>query len=147
MEKIIVEFGTPEYDETIKLRTEILRKPLGLEFTEEQLSKEYDDAHLAILDTDNSIIGCLILTKKDDRTVKMRQVAIAYTHQGKGVGKELVAFSETYAMHIGYQKIELNARDTAVPFYLALDYKIDGDEFFEVGIAHKFMFKHLKHMP
>ena len=40
MNIIQVEFATPEYDETIALRYKILREPLGLEFTEEQLAAE-----------------------------------------------------------------------------------------------------------
>ncbi len=138
---MIVEYGSPEYDETLLLRTEILRKPLGLTFTEEQLSKEYDDIHLAITDNASGIIACLILTPKNDSTVKMRQVAVAQDLQGKGVGKNLVAFAEEVAKYRGYAKIELNARDTAVPFYLAMDYSIEGSPFVEVGIAHSFMWK------
>jgi predicted GNAT family N-acyltransferase len=141
MDQIIVEFGTPEYDETIALRTEILRKPLGMEFTEEQLSREYEDHHLALLDHDSSIIACLILSIKNETTLKMRQVAVRQNAQGQGIGKKLVSFAETFAIHKGYSKIELNARDIAVDFYLALDYKVEGDTFVEVGIPHSFMWK------
>lgn len=38
---IPVEFATPEYDGTVRLRYEILRKPLGLFFTENDLAAEY----------------------------------------------------------------------------------------------------------
>jgi hypothetical protein len=33
-----ITFGTPEYDEAVALRYEILRRPLGLHFTPEQLA-------------------------------------------------------------------------------------------------------------
>jgi hypothetical protein len=33
MYTIEIDFGTPEYDEAVRLRTDVLRKPLGLEFT------------------------------------------------------------------------------------------------------------------
>ena len=36
----ILDFGTPEYGQMIKLRDEILRKPLGLSFSESELEKE-----------------------------------------------------------------------------------------------------------
>ncbi len=143
MEKIIVEYGSPEYDETLQLRTEVLRKPLGLEFTEEQLAKEYTDIHLAITDASSSIIACLILTPLDNEVIKMRQVAVNFEFQGQGLGKSLVSYAEEVAKYYGFQKMELNARDTAVPFYLSMQYTIDGDPFVEVGIAHSFMFKNL----
>ena len=38
-----IDHGTPEYRKMINLRMDILRKPLGLSFTQEELSKEKDD--------------------------------------------------------------------------------------------------------
>jgi hypothetical protein len=39
----IIDFGTPEYQQMIKMREEILRKPLGLSFTESEIEKEKDN--------------------------------------------------------------------------------------------------------
>jgi predicted GNAT family N-acyltransferase len=140
----IIEFGTPEYDEEVKLRYDVLRKPLGLEFTEEQLAAEYSDTHLGVYNEMDELIGCLILTPKQDGVVKMRQVAVAANLQGQGVGKYMVKVSESIAKHQGFTRIELNARDTAIPFYEALGYISEGDVFYEVGIEHRFMFKDLE---
>jgi predicted GNAT family N-acyltransferase len=139
----IIEFGTPEYDEEVRLRYEILRKPLGLEYTEEQLATEYADTHLGIYDDKDNLIGCLILTPKSDGIVKMRQVAVAAELQGQGVGRYMVDVSEHIARHQGFHRIELNARDTAIPFYEALGYISEGEVFLEVGIEHRFMWKEL----
>lgn len=141
MTVIPIDFATPEYDETVALRYEVLRKPLGLTYSVEQLSKEWSDVHLACYNASSELIGCLILTKIDDKTLKMRQVAVASSYQGKGVGRKMVEASEAYAMLNGYEKIELNARATAIPFYLSLDYQSEGDTFVEVGIEHKKMIK------
>ena len=35
----IIDFGTPEYQQMIKMREEILRKPLVLSFTESEIEK------------------------------------------------------------------------------------------------------------
>ncbi len=141
--KVFVEFGTPDYDETIKLRTLVLRKPLNLEFSEEQLAAEYTDTHLALMDESNNIVACLLLTKKDDETAKMRQVAVSPDLQGQGLGKQLVSFFEEVAIHNSYKKIELNARATAIPFYESMNYQKVGKEFIEVGISHFKMVKNL----
>jgi predicted GNAT family N-acyltransferase len=138
-----VTFGTPEYDDTVRLRDQVLRIPLGLTFTTEQLSAEYMDIHLAAYDPHWRLVGCLILTEKDPSTVKMRQVVVEPTLQRSGVGRVLVAYSETIARQRGYQYMVLNARDTAIPFYERLGYLTEGQPFEEVGIPHHSMTKQL----
>jgi N-acetylglutamate synthase-like GNAT family acetyltransferase len=141
MNIIEVEFATPEYDETVKLRYKILREPLGLDFTEEQLAAEYSDFHLAAYDDAWILRGCLVLTPKDGKVLKMRQVAVDNIVQSKGIGSLLVKASEVYARAKGYDKMELNARDTAVVFYQKLGYNTEGGMFEEVSIPHFKMVK------
>ncbi len=138
-----IEFATPEYDEMVRLRYDVLRAPLGLSFTPEQLEKEYSDTLIGAYDNRNVLSGCLILTHLNEDVLKMRQVAVAFDNQGQGVGKELVIASENYARAKNFKKMELNARDMAIPFYLKLGYEIIGDEFEEVGIKHRKMIKNL----
>ena len=143
MNIIQVEFATPEYDETIALRYKILREPLGLEFTEEQLAAEYTDFHFAAYSDAWILRGCLVLTPKNDKVLKMRQVAVNIDSQGKGIGTLLVQMSEVFAHAKGYEIMELNARDTAIAFYEKLNYQKVGEEFVEVNIPHYKMVKSL----
>lgn len=129
---------TPAYEQTVQLRREVLRWPLGLEFTEEQLAAESTDVHLGAFD-DGRCVGCLVLTPIGDDTYKMRQVAVSPNRQGTGVGRAMVEWSEEYARLQGRPWIKLNARDTAVPFYERLGYAIEGEPFEEVGIPHRAM--------
>ena len=138
-----IAFATPEYDETVKLRYKILRKPLGRDFSEDQLAEEYADFHLAAYTNDWILRGCLVLTPKDDKVLKMRQVAVDDTVQQTGVGRQLVEASEAFGRANGFATMELNARHTAVPFYQKLNYDIVGEQFEEVGIAHFKMMKQL----
>lgn len=138
-----IEFGSPEYDESIALRHSVLRKPLGLEFDEADLAKEYDSFHLALFDENSNMVACLILKTLTENSVKMRQVAVDATQQSKGIGSHLVTFAEQFAIGKGYTKMELNARDTACNFYKNLNYQIEGDMFTEVGIPHFYMWKKL----
>lgn len=139
----LIEFGTPEYDETVTLRTEILRKPLGLTFSEDQLSEEYKDFHLALYNHADELLACLILSPMDDKKIKMRQVAVAEQLQGRGIGKILVNYSEEFCKFRNYKQIVLNARDTAVAFYESLQYCKDEKPFIEVGIPHHYMWKNI----
>jgi len=139
-----IEFATPEYDEAVHLRYEVLRRPLGLDFTPEQLAAEYDDVHLAGFDGMGRLVGYLCLTPLNNDEVKMRQVAVAPEWQGKGVGKKLVAASEELAKHLNFKRMTMHARETAVPFYLRLGYQTVGEQFEEVTIPHFKMEKKLE---
>lgn len=130
------EFGTPAYDESVRLRDDILRKPLELHFFAEDLAKEYDQIHIGYYDNNAVMLGCLILHPLDETTVKMRQVAVAAAQQGKGIGRKMVAFSEVYARQNGYTKMTLHARLVACPFYDNLGYQRIGEQFEEVNIPH-----------
>ncbi|MEA3451138.1 MAG: GNAT family N-acetyltransferase [Bacteroidota bacterium] len=135
-----VKFGSDSYHKSVELRDKILRKPLGLEFSLEFLASEKNQYHLGIFSGDK-ILGILLFQVLDNKVVKMRQVAVDNDFQSKGIGKKLVLFSERFAKEKGFEKIVLNARDTAVSFYKKLNYKIVSDKFIEVGIEHFVMEK------
>ena len=137
-----IPFGSEWYALTVALRYDILRKPIGLHFTAEQLSTEDKEFHIAYIE-DGKVLGCLILTPKENGTIKMRQVAVAANQQGKGIGKKMVIYSEIFSKEKGFTTMDLNARKTAIPFYLSMSYKVIGDEFEEVTIPHFRMVKEL----
>lgn len=131
----LIPHGSPEYEETVALRDEILRRPLGLHFTPETLGAESRDFHLACYDN-GSLVGCLILSPTDGTAIKMRQVAVADQVQGQGVGRAMVERSEEIARSHGFGEMVLHARETAVPFYERLGYERIGERFEEVSIPH-----------
>lgn len=137
-----IPFGSVWYALTVALRYDILRKPLKLNFTAEQLSVEDKEFHIAYIEN-GVVLGCLVLVPKDNGVIKMRQVAVAENRQGKGIGKKMVAYSEEFSKAKGFTVMDLNARKTAVPFYLSLNYTQVGDEFEEVTIPHFRMIKKL----
>ncbi len=133
---------SPEYTKALELRYRILRVPLGLEFTPEELEKDKHDIHLGLFENDK-ILACITLTRCDNNRMKMRQVAVEEAEQGKGLGRELSAAGEKYALENGFEIMFCNARKTAVPFYESMGYRIIGDEFTEVNIPHYTMEKKL----
>ena len=139
----LVPFASPAFDDLFALRERILRKPLNLVFDIIDIEEEYNQIHFASYDKQCQLMGCLVFHVLDDSVLKMRQVAIDTPFQGKGVGTQLVAESENWALTNGYTKIVLNARDVALPFYKKLKYKKVGRPFTEVGIKHYKMEKKL----
>lgn len=133
---------SPAYALAVALRRDILRKPLGLEFTEAQLASESSSLHLACWDED-VLSGTLLLTPLEDGSIQMRQVAVDDRKQGLGVGRLMVVESESEAARRGFTRMMLHARDSAVGFYTKLGYERVGDEFIEVGVRHQEMAKNL----
>lgn len=137
-------YHTKEYELSLLLRDAVLRKPLGMNLFDENLSKEIKDVHIGAF-VSNQLVGVLVLTKVNEDIVKMRQVAIAGSFQKKGIGRQLVEFAESYAKEKGYIEIVLHSRQVSVGFYEKLGYTIEGEPFVEVGIPHKKMFKFIDH--
>jgi predicted GNAT family N-acyltransferase len=135
-------YGSKEYEQMVNLRTDILRKPLGITFTEEQLSKEKDDILIAAFD-DDEIIGCCILTPQNNHTIKLGQMAVQNNLQGKGIGESIMMFAENIARDRGFKTMIMHSRDTAIGFYEKLGYEVKGDGFLEVNIPHHRMEKSL----
>jgi N-acetylglutamate synthase-like GNAT family acetyltransferase len=134
--------GSKEYELMVKLRDEILRKPLGLGFTPDDLEKEKDDILIGAFD-DGKILGCCILTKVAPDTVRLRQMAVVNKQQGKGIGYSIMSYAENLARDKGYRKLIMHARDTAIGFYERCGYRITGGQFTEVTIPHHVMEKDL----
>ncbi|MEO8769262.1 MAG: GNAT family N-acetyltransferase [Ferruginibacter sp.] len=137
-----IDHGTPEYKQMVQLRYNILRQPLGLGFTPDELEQEKNDILIAAFD-DDDMLGCCMLVPIDNNTLRVRQMAVNNNIQGKGIGASIMAFAETLARDKGYNKLIMHARDTAIGFYEKFGYKVTGDAFVEVKLAHHVMEKRL----
>jgi predicted GNAT family N-acyltransferase len=135
MELQIIEHGSDLYEKMVELRTEILRKPLGLEYSQSQLEAEKSDLLIVATETDE-VIGCCILTPLENNQIQLRQMAVANNQQGKGIGADIVNFAEKTAIQKGCKTLILHARKNAIGFYQKLGYQAFGDEYVEVGIPH-----------
>lgn len=137
-----IDHGSKEYLQMVKLRNEILRQPLGLSFTPDELAREKDDILIGAFD-DDVLLACCILTKADNNCLRLRQMAVQNNQQGKGIGASMMNFAETVSRDKGYKKLIMHARETALGFYEKLGYKAVGDRFTEVTIPHFVMEKRL----
>jgi N-acetylglutamate synthase-like GNAT family acetyltransferase len=138
----MIDHGTKEYQQMVHLRSEMLRKPLGLQFSREELEQEKEDILMGAFE-DDRLLGCCLLTRMDASTIRLRQMAVPMGMQGKGIGRALMIFAENIARDLGYRKLCMHARTTATGFYQKLGYVIIGNEFTEVTIPHYIMEKAL----
>ena len=138
----IIDHGSADYQKMIDLRMDILRRPLGLTFTDEDLDKEKDDILIGAFEEED-LMACCILTKIADDTCKLRQMAVHPKIQGTGLGAAMMNYAEQLAKDAGFKKMVMNARKTAKGFYEKLGYEIKGDEFVEVTLPHFYMQKNI----
>src|SRR5882757_1442184 len=127
----IIDHGSKEYQQMVQLRNDMLRKPLGLSLTPDELEKEKEEILIGAFEEDK-MLGCCMLIKTDNQTVRLRQMAVLNNLQGKGIGRALMQFAENIARDRGFRKITMHARKTAIGFYEKLGYEVNGAQFEEV---------------
>jgi ribosomal protein S18 acetylase RimI-like enzyme len=138
----IIDHGSREYQQMVQLRNDILRRPLGLSFTPEELEKEKEEILIGAFE-EEKMLGCCMLVTEEPASVRLRQMAVLNNLQGKGIGRALMQFAENIARDRGFKKITMHARKTAIGFYEKLGYKPIGEQFEEVTIPHFIMEKML----
>ena len=140
-----VAHGSPEYLAAVELRRDVLRRPLGLDYSEAQLAAEASQVHLVAYGSleGGEALGCMSLGRRPDGSGQIRQAAVRHDQQGRGVGRLLVEALETAARRRGDPRIVLHARCPVIGFYERLGYRVEGPEFDEVGIPHRMMGKAL----
>ena len=138
----IIDHGSKEYDQMIELRKSVLRKPLGLTYSTEDLERDKNDLLIGAFEEDD-ILACCILTQKEPGTFQLRQMAVDQKMQRNGVGTAIMYFAENLATDAGGKAVMRHARKTAMGFDEKLGYADVGDEFSEVGIPHVEMKKNL----
>jgi ribosomal protein S18 acetylase RimI-like enzyme len=131
----IIDHGTKEYKQMVQLRNDILRKPLGLSFTADELEKEKEEILIGAFE-EEKMLGCCMLITMEPGTVRLRQMAVLNNLQGKGIGRALMQFAENIARDRGFRKITMHARKTAIGFYEKLGYAVNGEQFEEVSLPH-----------
>lgn len=138
----IIEYGSNDYKEMVKLREDVLRKPLGLSFTAEALAVDRQDTLLVLLE-EEQLVACCILTEDHPEMIRLRQMAVRNDIQSKGLGRSLITFAEQVSMEKGYHTLYMHARAVARGFYEKLGYVVTSQEYLEVSIPHYTMKKQL----
>lgn len=134
--------GSPEHQALVALRSEVLRRPLGLTFSAEQLMAERAERHVGCY-RNGELIGGLLLKDLGNGWVQMRQVAVRPDMQGQGIGRALTGYAEALAARLGYHTMTLHARESAVGFYERQGYARVGERFVEITLPHWEMVKPL----
>ena len=138
----LIKPASAAYDEMVDLRLKVLLEPISIPRSYIDPGKEAGDILLGAY-ADGVLVGCCILTTLDEKTVQLRQMAVAVAVQKRGVGRQLLLFAENIANEKGFTRLLLHARNPVLSFYQKCGYTITDEPFFEVGILHHKMQKRL----
>ena len=140
-------FGSDEYRLECELRNTVLREPLGLSLTVEELAREEDQLHFGLFEPDGRLVACVVAVGLSPTDARIRQMAVSPTHRRRGLGTRLLSELEANLRARGFENFVLNARATAVGFYQKLGFTVIGDEFLDVRVAHFRMMKRSRNRP
>ncbi len=107
---------TKEWEEYYFLRYTVLRKPLGQPIGSEKNEGDLTGKHFAFF-LEKKIVAIARLDPIDSRISQIRFFAVDGKIQGKGFGKILLKEIEKSAKKRNTEKIILQSRENAVPFY------------------------------
>lgn len=141
MEFLEIEWCTPLYQEALDLRHRVLREPLGLRLTAEELDGEYADLHFGLRNGSEKLVAVLSAKPLTSSAIKLRQMAVDPERQGEGIGVKLLGDVESALAQKGYTQFQLNARETAIGFYEKAGYTVVGETFTEISLPHRKMVK------
>lgn len=128
-----IKYGSEEYNQTLKLRNDVMRKPLGRNIFDEDFSCEENQTIIGAFETNtmvsNLLIGCAVLSKKTDGNYMVEYICVDTALQKKGVGTALMQCLEKIAADNGANILCLDARIKALGFYKKLGFETKGKIF------------------
>ena len=139
---LLIDSNSIYYEHVLMIRQDVLREPLGLTLSQEDIEDDKNQQIVIALENEN-VVGCLFIKIVSKELVKFRQMAIAEKYQHQGFGQSIIRFAENFCILNQYKKIELHARETAIDFYQKQNFQQIGEVFYEVGIPHLKMVKTL----
>ena len=134
--------GSDLYRQSLRLREAVLRRPLGLTVTEEELADDAMRQHFCAISY-GLVVGTVSLRPLDEATLQLKQMAVAEDRRREGIGTRLLAHAAGWAHGAGFLLMVLNARMGAEGFYARFGYQAHGEPFDENTIPHIGMTKSL----
>ncbi|NMA18762.1 MAG: GNAT family N-acetyltransferase [Clostridiaceae bacterium] len=124
----IIDVESDDYGQTLLLRHEILRRPIGKSIAEDDLSRENEDCILGVFHGEQLVAMATLKDSSPEESI-VRYVAVDESWQRQGIGTAVIRRLEEEARRSNKKSIRLMARVSVVPFYENLGYEKKGDPF------------------
>ena len=115
-------------------------------FIEEQLVTEREEidgldpeCRHFLVEEDGLKVGTARLRDWGPGIAKAERVAVLPEYRGLGLGQLLMEGLETEARQRGCTEVRLGAQVSAISFYERLGYQVEGEEFLDARIPHRWM--------
>lgn len=127
------------YQDAIKIRKEVFMEEQG--FAEEVEMDGLDDRcyHLVAYQDGEAVATLRLYELVPDDVYKVQRVAVVKKARGQGFGRQIMEEAERFGRDSLIKQLTLAAQNTAISFYEALGYQIEGEEFMEAGVPHHTM--------
>ena len=135
-------FGSDLYRQSLRLREAILRAPLGLTLTQEELADDVTRQHFCAI-FQGIAVGTVSLKPLDEATLQLKQMAVAEDRRRVWIGARLLTHAEGWGRGAGFRLMVLHARIGADGFYARFGYLAEGQPFEENTLPHVKMSKPL----
>jgi GNAT superfamily N-acetyltransferase len=137
-------YGSVDLPVIVKLRYEVLRKPLGLSLEQSQFAGDELSTTVHIVGhVENRMAACLTILlsevnlTKEPQIGQLRGMAVADGYRGLGLGARLLEAAHEWARQKGVS-LWCNARSQAVGFYSKHGWEVSGPEFEVVSVGPHF---------
>ncbi len=140
-----VRYGSEQYDEIMRLRDRVMRKPLGHRIEEEDFSWEKDAVTLGAYEN-GVLVGSGVLSHKEN-LYKVQYLCVEIPLQGRGIGGAILRELEKLALENNADKMWMEARVSAQKFYEKAGYTVVDSESYLIDaapVAHVIMEKVFK---
>ena len=138
--------GDSVYDDALAIRQEVFIEEQEIPpRIEHDPAGDYEGLHVVLYHNGDPIVTTRI-NPIADHGYHIYRFATLKEYRGQGYGGQLLRGIDAYALKQQRYELHLNAQATAIPFYQACGYTIQGPVFYEAGLAHQAMAKHL-HSP
>lgn len=140
IERILL--SSNEYNESLKLREQILRIPLGLTISAKQIKNEKTSNHYHfIAKQDNHVVAALTM-KVNANSIQTCQIATDKNYREKGFGKKILNFGEKYLSSFYKKEFVVFSRLSALKFYIKCDYIFKNEKIYLINdVEHRLLKK------
>jgi len=139
----IIKFASPQYQETLRLRDEAMRKPLGLSLSAEDIEDDNKRTHIGGY-YNNQIICACSLKIIHHKIAHIYSFCVKQEFQNQHIGQQLMAFAESYVKFQNAARLYVEARKTAQYFYQKCGFSPCGSEYIDMNLLHQDMRKDIK---
>lgn len=142
-----VDLSSNYYNQSLILREKILRKPLGLVISQEQIENEKKVNYFHFTaKLHNKVISALTM-RINSNNIQTCQIATDIDFRGQGIGKKLLEFGEQYVSSlIERDEFIVFSRIDSLLFYEKCNYQYKNDEIYLIhNLEHRLLSKGLGH--